>query len=146
MDEIPASGGADRFEVKPTAESHFSWLRTRLSVERTLMSWVRTGASLIGFGFAIFEFFARFDQTPGIPRARYPEAPQYLGLALIGAGTIGLVVALWEYRWVVRYLWRREFSVIAGIHEIPTHTPVLMVTLLLILAGVFAFLAVLTRQ
>ena len=26
---------AKRFEVKPTAESHFSWLRTRLSVERT---------------------------------------------------------------------------------------------------------------
>ena len=40
----------DRFAVKATAESHFSWLRTRLSVERTLMSWVRTSVSLIGFG------------------------------------------------------------------------------------------------
>ena len=25
----------DRFAVKATADSHFSWLRTRLSVERT---------------------------------------------------------------------------------------------------------------
>jgi putative membrane protein len=42
--------GPDRFQVKATAESHFSWLRTRLSVERTLMSWVRTSVALIGFG------------------------------------------------------------------------------------------------
>ena len=36
--------------------SHFSWLRTRLSIERTLMSWVRTSTALIGFGFTIFQF------------------------------------------------------------------------------------------
>ena len=42
-----------RFEIKTSAESHFSWIRTRLSVERTLMSWVRTGTALIGFGFTI---------------------------------------------------------------------------------------------
>ena len=33
---------ADRFEVRMTADTHFGWLRTRLSVERTMMSWVRT--------------------------------------------------------------------------------------------------------
>lgn len=27
------------FEVRATAESHFSWLRTHMSLERTLMSW-----------------------------------------------------------------------------------------------------------
>ena len=27
----------DRFQVKATAETNFSWLRTRLSIERTLM-------------------------------------------------------------------------------------------------------------
>ena len=35
-----------RFEVRPTSDSHFGWLRTRLSVERTLMSWVRTSVAL----------------------------------------------------------------------------------------------------
>ena len=54
-----------RFEVRTTAESHFSWLRTRMSVERTLMSWVRTATALIGFGFTIFQFLSRFNQTPG---------------------------------------------------------------------------------
>lgn len=28
-----------------------------MSVERTLMSWVRTGTAMIGFGFTIFQFF-----------------------------------------------------------------------------------------
>ena len=50
----------NRFAVKPSPESHFSWLRTAMSLERTMMSWVRTGASLIGFGFTIVQFFERF--------------------------------------------------------------------------------------
>ena len=54
-----------RFEVRTTADSHFGWLRTRLSVERTMMSWMRTAVSLIGFGFAIVQFFERLQQMPG---------------------------------------------------------------------------------
>lgn len=50
--------GLGEMHVKPSVlnqwGSHFSWLRTRLSVERTLMSWVRTAIALIGFGFTIF--------------------------------------------------------------------------------------------
>ena len=56
-DTIPS-----RFDVKATASDHFSWLRTRLSVERTMMSWIRIAVSLIGFGFAIVQFFERMDQ------------------------------------------------------------------------------------
>ena len=41
IDSIPG-----RFEVKATASDHFAWLRTRLSIERTMMSWVRTAAAL----------------------------------------------------------------------------------------------------
>ena len=44
-------GSSDRFEVRATAESHFAWLRTRLAVERTMMAYLRTAVSLIGFGF-----------------------------------------------------------------------------------------------
>ena len=41
-----ASGKPARFEVRTTSDSHFSWVRTRLSLERTLMSWVRTGTAI----------------------------------------------------------------------------------------------------
>jgi uncharacterized membrane protein YidH (DUF202 family) len=84
--------GADpdlqRFEVRVTADSHFGWIRTRLSVERTMMSWIRTAVSLIGFGFAIVQFFERLQQMPGITPASFPRAPQYLGLALISCGVL----------------------------------------------------------
>src|ERR1700758_1628116 len=83
---LPASPDAERFEVSPTVSDHFSWLRTRLSVERTMMSWVRTATALIGFGFTIVQFFDRMRQMPGTASAYFPEAPRYLGLSLIFCG------------------------------------------------------------
>ena len=67
-DEKP-NEDTSRFEVKADVSSHFAWLRTRMSIERTLMSWVRTSTALIGFGFTIFQFLHRFNQTPGIKPA-----------------------------------------------------------------------------
>lgn len=136
--------GTARFEVKPTAESHFSWLRTRLSTERTLMSWLRTGVSLIGFGFTIFQVSARLHQ-PGSGNALLPEAPRYLGMALIAGGTLGLMIAAWQYRWLIRYLNRPEYRPVAGIRGALHHTPTLALTLLLSVVGAVAFVAVILR-
>jgi inner membrane protein YidH len=108
------NGGADRFVVRPNVETHFSWLRTPMSTERTLMSWVRTATALIGFGFTIVQFFERFNKMEGITPAAHPGAPHYLGLALIGAGVVGLIISLWEYRGLLHYLWRDEFKPVAG--------------------------------
>src|SRR5215469_692463 len=99
MAEINPAAGADRFEVRVTADSHFGWIRTRLSLERTMMSWVRTAVSLIGFGFAIVQFFERLEQMPGGLPASHPGAPRYLGLALISCGVLALLVSIWQYRW-----------------------------------------------
>ena len=49
-----------RFQVEPNVQTHFAWLRTRLSAERTLMSWVRTGAALIGFNYLPAMTWARW--------------------------------------------------------------------------------------
>ena len=109
MDATDAPGAyAHRFEVRASAESHFSWIRTRLSVERTLMSWVRTS------------------------------------VALIAAGIAGLIVSLWQYRSLLRYL-NDEFEPIAGIRRIPHQTPLMAVTIALLVIGIVAFVAVLTR-
>jgi putative membrane protein len=136
----------DRFQVKATAESHFAWLRTRLSVERTLMSWVRTGISLIGFGFTIVQFFDRVQDLPGVASARFPDAPRYLGLMLILCGIIALVVSVWEYQWTLRYLRGGSFSVIAGVTKEAKQTPLFAVVIALIFVGIFAFLSVLVRN
>ena len=135
----------DRFEVRATADSHFGWIRTRLSVERTMMSWLRTATALIGFGFAIVQFFERLQQSHEARSAYLPNAPIYLGMALIACGVLALVVSIWQYRWTVRYLWGESFAPIAGMAKEPMNSPVLAVGVLLTIIGLFAFFAVLLR-
>jgi len=139
------SEDSDQFVVRPTAESHFSWLRTRLSVERTMMAWVRTAVSLIGFGFAIVQFFDRLEQMPGAKPARYPAAAHYLGLALIFCGVMALVMSLWEYRYTNRYLSSGRFAAIAGVTTEGAQTPLVATAIVLTIIGTFAFFAVLLR-
>lgn len=135
----------NRFEVKPTADSHFSWVRTRLSVERTLMSWLRTSVSLIGFGFTIVQFFERFSGMTGVAEAARPQAPRYLGLALMAAGILALVISVWQYRRVMDHLWSGSFRVLAGLDDRPWQTPLYAVSIALIFIGLFAFVAVFIR-
>jgi inner membrane protein YidH len=137
--------GPGRFEVRATAADHFAWLRTRAAVERTMMSWMRTAVSLIGFGFAIVQFLDRMQDLPGVAPARFPGAPRYLGLALIACGILALVVSIWQYHWTIRYLWSGSFAPLAGMTKEGIQTPLYVVTFALILIGVFAFGAVLVR-
>jgi putative membrane protein len=144
-----AADTAARFEVRATADSHFGWIRTRLSVERTMMAWQRTATALIGFGFAIVQYFNHLKDIPGARAAYLPTAPEYLGLALISCGILALVISLWQYWWTVRYLWGGAFMPIAGMGTGATtekmHSPVIVVAVLLIGIGLFAFFAVLFR-
>jgi putative membrane protein len=140
----PSNGGS-RFEVRATSDSHFSWLRTRLSVERTLMSWVRTATALIGFGFTIVQFFERLHTMDNVAPAIRPEMPRYLGLALIAAGVLSLLVSVWQYHWLVHYMWSPSFQAVAGLREGGMKTPLYFIVIALIFIGLFAFGAVLTR-
>ena len=141
----PASGPQSRFEVKTTSDSHFSWIRTRLSLERTMMSWLRTATALIGFGFAIVQYLNNLKKLPESRAPRFPTAPEYVGLALIACGIVALVIAISQYRWTIRYLWGEPFDVIAGMTKEGGRSPVIAVAVLLIIVGVFAFVAVLLR-
>ncbi len=137
--------GTDRFDVRTTADSHFGWLRTRLSLERTMMSALRTAVSLIGFGFAIVQFFERLAQMPGARPARYPQVPELLGMGLIACGVATLVIAIWQYRWTVRYLWSGSFAAIAGMTKEGLQSPLVAIAVLLGCVGLFALFAVLLR-
>ncbi len=132
-----------RFEVRPTADTHFGWIRTRLSLERTLMSWVRTSVGLIGFGFTIVQFFEHLHSEVVAPALR-PQAPRYLGLSLIAAGVLALLISTWQYRKVVRYLLSKEFEPVAGL-EVVRHTPLYAISIAIIFIGLFAFGAVFIR-
>src|SRR5271157_4556189 len=145
MTDSHAAANAGRFEVRVTADSHFAWVRTRLSLERTMMSWLRTAVALIGFGFALVQYLNHLQQIPGARPAYLPTAPEYLGLALISCGVLALVISLWQYWWTVRYLWGASFAPIAGMTREGIQSPVIVIAILLICIGVFAFFAVLLR-
>ena len=145
MSDQQINAGSDRFSVRVTSDAHFSWLRTRLAVESTLMAYMRTAVSLIGFGFAIVQFFDRMESLPGVSPARFPSASRYLGLSLIFCGVMAMVVSIWEYRWMTRYLWGGSFSQIAGVRREGMPTPLYLIAISLIFVGLFAFFSVLLR-
>jgi putative membrane protein len=144
-----AEHGGNEPHVKPSVvkerESHFSWLRTRMSVERTMLSWIRTGTAMIGFGFTIYQFFERFNDMPGVTPARHPGTVRTVALALIIIGTTAVLVAIAQYRGMVRYLWSEEFRDIAGVGDTAKATPTLMVAVLLVLVGVLTIGVILIR-
>lgn len=82
--------------------SQFSWMRSEFSNVRTLLSWVRTSVSMIGFGFTIYNFYVGFFDELGSPRM--DDAARNLGLALVGFGTLAMVVAIWNFWSFNQYL------------------------------------------
>lgn len=133
--------GAGRFEVKPTAQTHFAWLRTRMSIEQTAMSWVRTSLALIGFGFTIYQVLRSLTETAPFRG----DAPRDLGLAFIALGVVALLFALLSYRGALHYMWSGEFRTVAGFDDSPRRTFVPVVIVVLLLIGLWAFVAVWLR-
>jgi putative membrane protein len=133
-----------RFDVQPNASSHFSWINTQLSLQRTLMAAVRTAVSLIGFGFTVAQFFERMQGriVPG-GRPLDPTAPRDLGLLLISAGVLSLAAFTWQYHRANAYLRRGDFEPIRV--ENPVHSPVYLTSLAVMLIGVAAFVSVFLR-
>lgn len=141
------AGSAERnLEVRVTADSHFAWLRTRLAVENTMLAYLRTAVSLIGFGFGVFQFVYRLADYPSESSVRFPDAAWYLGLLLIGTGVLTTLFAIWEYHRMVRYLWSDNYRPIAGLPSRQGYGALYGVAVVLTIVGLFAFFAVLLRM
>ncbi len=137
--------GADRFAVESNAQTHFAWLRTRLSAERTLMSYNRTAIALIGFGFTIYQFLAKLNLSKTVARPTQVNAPQWLGLLLIASGLLFLAMGLADYRAFINYLNLDHFRPVTLEKSSRIHSGTPLAAALLFVAGAFAFAAVLLR-
>ena len=80
---------------------YMALVRTVLAVDRSLMAWVRTALSLIGFGFTIFTFLHSLIGKGSVDLQ--PGAPRNAGLILIGLGTVSLLLGILEYWKAMRH-------------------------------------------
>lgn len=145
MADAEPNNSPHRFEVRTTADSHFSWIRTRLSLERTLLSWERTGIALLGFGFTIVKFFDYLNSAAGVKPAFLPQGPRLFGLALIAASIIVLAISVWQYVRAIMYLRGGPFDQIATVQGDRMNTPALAVCVALMLIGIAAFITIVAR-
>ena len=116
-----------------------------MALQTTLAAWVRTATSLIGFGFAIVQFLEHFGRLESGGAIKGPHLARFLGLVLIGAGTLTTAIAIWEYRIVVNYLGGDVFDEVAGVPTMRRPPPdfAVWMAVLVCLLGILAFVLIL---
>jgi putative membrane protein len=104
-------------------------IRTRLAFERTLMAWMRTGVSLISFGFTIDKAFA-YAYEHGVARPQGALGPRHFALIMICLGVVSIALA------TVQHI--RHVKVLRAIYaDLP------VVSIAVVTAGLFSGLGVL---
>jgi len=110
--------------------------RSREAADRTLLAWIRTALSLIGFGFGIGKFYD-YMQTAGIQRELDPiRSTLIFGASFIVLGVFGLAAAVIQHARLLRRLDKVEY-----VYAPPLPLGMIM-AMLLLLIGVFGLVAV----
>ena len=110
-------------------------VRTALSSEQTLMSWIRTALSLFTFGFSITQFFHFVEQQR--EGDQISSDPRRLGVALVSAGIVVLLFAMAEH--VLRLRKMKEQGLPAdSVSLLPIGSAVALLTI-----GMAAFVSIL---
>jgi putative membrane protein len=76
--------------------------RTRAAADRTLMAWIRTSLSLIGFGFGIPTIVKTIEATsPGL-QLNPQNVASIIGLSFIAIGIFAMAAALRDHRQILK--------------------------------------------
>lgn len=84
-------------------QAALSYERNLMAADRTLLAWIRTSVSLIGFGFTIYKFFQYLHEAGTVFEIR-PHAPRHLGMIMVLLGTVLLAIEVVEYLVYLRRL------------------------------------------
>jgi putative membrane protein len=111
--------------------------RNRQASDRTLMAWIRTALSLIGFGFGIASFRDILLEA-GLVRnpQNYGSTTLVFGLSFIALGIFGLLAASVQHWLILQHLKQDDFYY-TGFRPL-----VFIMAILLMMIGFFAFIAV----
>jgi putative membrane protein len=136
MPDEPAGNPAEGLSLS----NRLALERTRGAYERTLMAWVRTGTSLITFGFTVYKFFQLELSGTGNKKHLIDTAligAREFGLVLIGIGVLSLLLGMIEHVRDLRVL-RTEYP---GMPRSGTQ----LIAVLMLVFGALALVAVIYR-
>ncbi len=143
--EAPHSPLDDPGTNMASSRTAMAFERTRMASERTLMAVMRTALSMIGFGFTIYQFISKFEDTH--PHAA--ESARNFGISLIVLGIGTLIVGLVSQARTLAMLRERRNSLNAAglLHHAATFrpSPISVIAVLLLAMGMVAIVGMALR-
>lgn len=124
----------------PNIQAELAKERNRAAAERTLMAWIRTCLSLIGFGFGIDSIVSAIRSLEVGQNINPVRFSRILGLAFIALGIYAMINAAREHHKELKHIQRDEHYL-----YIPRRSLGLTVAIALIAIGIFAFLGILVK-
>jgi putative membrane protein len=134
---------ADEKEVKTNLANELAKERNRAAYDRTLMAWIRTAISLIGFGFAIAKSYEYIQTEEMETTGRFIDqihAPLWFGMSFIVLGMVCILGGVIQYRVVMKQIQSDRFT-----YNEPRPLAKIIALILLII-GVFALIAIFQRR
>jgi len=113
--------------------------RSRAAADRTLMAWIRTSLSLIGFGFGIPTIVRTIENTQVGHQIDPVRFSVIVGLAFIGTGMLGMALGLKEHRRLLQQIQRDRYT-----YEESHSAEIIGVALLVI--GFISFIGVIIKS
>jgi putative membrane protein len=129
LNEEPARGTPVR------ADPDLGAMRTVMAADRTLMAWIRASLSMFTFGYTLYKVLQEIKAMGQIEI--HDAAPRNAGILLTVAGTIALVMGIFEYLGTLRML-RRSYPFRFA-------RPSLIMSIVMAFAGVFLCVGILSR-
>jgi len=134
---------ANEDEVKVNLTNELAKERNRAAYDRTLMAWIRTAISLIGFGFAIAKSYEYIQAETLEETGRFIDqihAPLWFGMSFILLGMLCILGGVIQYAKVVKQIQTGEFT-----YGEPRPLAKI-IALILLTIGVFALITIFQRR
>jgi len=112
--------------------------RTRAAADRTLMAWIRTSLSLIGFGFGIPTIVKTLETTRIGVHINPHHFTNVVGLSFIAVGVFAITAALKEHRRMLQRIQSDRFT-----YQSSKTAEIVGIALLLV--GLLSFIGVLIK-